>query len=78
MQKRLLRPDEVAIFLGVSKWTVYRWVDEGRLMATKVGPGSLRIFLDSVEALVEGNIIEESIPLTKDSGAEAKKCSNLA
>ena len=61
MQKRLLRPDEVATFLGVSKWTIYRWVDEGRLKATKVGPGCLRIFMDSVEALVKENIINEEV-----------------
>lgn len=74
MQKRLLRPEEVASFLGVSKWTIYRWVDEGRLRATKVGPGCLRIFMDSVEALVEGNIIEEVNPHTKDSGVGIKGC----
>lgn len=59
VQKRLLRPEEVAAILSVSKWTIYRWVDEGRLRATKVGPGCLRIFMDSVEALVEDNIIEK-------------------
>ncbi len=60
MEKRLLRPDEVAAFLSVSKWTIYRWVEEGRLRATKVGPGCLRIFSDSVEVLVEGNRIEDA------------------
>lgn len=71
--KVLLKPDEAASFLGVSKWTIYKWVDEGRLMATKVGPGCLRIFFASVEALEEGNIIEESTPRAKDSGVEMKE-----
>ena len=52
-QKRLLRPDEVAKILGVSRWTVYRWVKEGRLEATKVGRGTLRIFAHSVERLIQ-------------------------
>lgn len=60
MEKRLLKPKEVATILGVSKWTIYRWVEEGRLKATKVGPGCLRIFSDSVEALVEKNVVGET------------------
>lgn len=57
MGKKLLRPDEAASLLGVSKWTIYRWVDEGRLRATKVGPGALRVFAESVEELVERNTV---------------------
>lgn len=57
MKKRLLRPEEAANFLSVSKWTIYRWIEEGRLKATKVGPGCLRIFSDSIEELVEKNCV---------------------
>ena len=57
MKKRLLRPEEAANFLSVSKWTIYRWIEEGRLKATKVGPGCLRIFSESIEDLVEKNTI---------------------
>ncbi|MBI5749787.1 MAG: helix-turn-helix domain-containing protein [Nitrospinae bacterium] len=57
MGKRLLRPEEAANFLSVSKWTIYRWIEEGRLKATKVGPGCLRIFSESIEELVEKNTI---------------------
>lgn len=35
--KALLRPDEVASILRVSRSTVYRWVEEGRLPALKPG-----------------------------------------
>ncbi|MFQ5588420.1 MAG: helix-turn-helix domain-containing protein [Nitrospiria bacterium] len=49
---KLLRPEDVAETLNISKWTVYRWVDEGKLKATKLSPGCLRIFNDSVEALI--------------------------
>ena len=55
MDQPLLRVKEAAQLLQVSKWTIYRWIDEGRLEATKIGGGSLRIFRRSVAALVEGN-----------------------
>ena len=55
MEQPLLRVKEAAQLLQVSKWTIYRWIDEGRLNATKIGGGSLRIFRVSVTALVEGN-----------------------
>ncbi|CBE68960.1 MAG: helix-turn-helix domain-containing protein [Candidatus Methylomirabilis oxygeniifera] len=55
MNKHLLRVDEAAILLSVSRWTIYRWVQEGRLEATKVGKGSLRIFQASVASLIEQN-----------------------
>lgn len=55
MDQPLLRVKEAAQLLKVSKWTIYRWIDEGRLDATKIGGGSLRIFRRSVLALVEGN-----------------------
>jgi excisionase family DNA binding protein len=55
MDQALLRVKEAAKLLHVSKWTVYRWIDEGRLEATKIGGGSLRIFRRSVMTLVEAN-----------------------
>ncbi|MDD5559250.1 helix-turn-helix domain-containing protein [Candidatus Methylomirabilis sp.] len=57
MNKHLLRVDEAAMLLSVSRWTIYRWVQEGRLEATKVGKGSLRIFQTSVARLIEQNRI---------------------
>ncbi|MCA9472686.1 MAG: helix-turn-helix domain-containing protein [Nitrospirales bacterium] len=55
MDKQLLRVGEAAQALNVSRWTIYRWVDEGRLEATKIGKGSLRIFRASVNTLVQDN-----------------------
>ena len=49
-QKRLLRVDEAARILNVSRWTVYRWVEDGRLGGTRLGAGSLRIFSNTVAA----------------------------
>jgi excisionase family DNA binding protein len=48
----LLRIQETAKLLKVSKWTVYRWIEEGRLRATKIGQGSLRVFRTSVSGLI--------------------------
>jgi excisionase family DNA binding protein len=53
MDKILLRVNEAAHILNVSRWTVYRWVEEGRIEATKIGRGSLRIFHQSVSRLIE-------------------------
>ncbi len=55
MEKQLLRVGEAAEALNVSRWTIYRWVEEGRLEATKIGKGSLRIFRHSLNALVQEN-----------------------
>jgi excisionase family DNA binding protein len=53
--KTLLRVGEAAELLSVSRWTIYRWVEEGRLRGTKIGKGSLRIFRESIVALIENN-----------------------
>lgn len=52
MEPALLRVQEVAALLKVSKWTVYRWIEEGRLRATKIGRGSLRVFRESLVGLI--------------------------
>ena len=58
MEPPLLRVQEAAGLLRVSKWTIYRWIDEGRLRATKIGRGSLRVFRTSVSGLIEGARID--------------------
>lgn len=62
IDKRLLRVDEAATLLNVSRWTIYRWVHEGRLEATKLTKGSLRIFRVSVLALIERTLTGGSTP----------------
>ena len=51
-KKELLRPDEAAQLLNVSRWTIYRWVKQGQIEATKIGRGSLRIFRHSLEKVI--------------------------
>ena len=55
MTKQLLRVGEAADVLAVSRWTIYRWVEEGRLEGTKIGLGSLRVFRASLDRLVQNN-----------------------
>lgn len=67
-QKRLLRVDEAARILNVSRWTVYRWVDAGRLGGTRLGAGSLRIFSDTVVALIQSH----SVGIAADMGESGR------
>jgi excisionase family DNA binding protein len=53
MEKSVLRVGEAAELLSVSRWTIYRWVEDGRLRGTKIGKGSLRIFRESVTGLIK-------------------------
>jgi len=64
MDKVLLRVGEAADFLSVSRWTIYRWVEEGRLRGTKIGRGSLRIFHESIAGLVQNNQVAKVGPLS--------------
>ena len=50
--KHLLRPDEVAEYLRVSKKTVHRWVKKGTLDAIKIN-NLVRIPRSAVVALLE-------------------------
>jgi excisionase family DNA binding protein len=59
--KTLLRVEEAADLLAVSRWTVYRWVEEGKLRGTKIGRGSLRIFHESIADLIESNEVDRGV-----------------
>jgi len=50
--KILLRPDEAARILGISKRTVYNLYYNGRISAVKIR-GSLRIRSESIRRLLE-------------------------
>jgi excisionase family DNA binding protein len=45
---------EAAELLGISKWTVYRLVKEGRLTLVKVGKRASGIPADSLRGLMKG------------------------
>ncbi|MGB4068993.1 MAG: helix-turn-helix domain-containing protein [Nitrospira sp.] len=59
MEPVLLRVQETAKLLKVSKWTIYRWIEEGRLTAVKLGPGSLRVVRTSVDELLRKSEVPE-------------------
>jgi excisionase family DNA binding protein len=61
MEKLLLRVEEAAEMLSVSRWTIYRWVEEGRLEATKLGRGTLRIFRASLLKMVDQNRTQDGV-----------------
>ena len=52
MQKRFLRPDEVALLLALSRRTVYRMIRDGRLSGVKLGAGPWRIPWEGLEAML--------------------------
>lgn len=64
-QKATLRVEEAAALLSVSRWTIYRWVEAGRLQGTRLGRGSLRIFRESAVSLIEHNHV--GLPTTSPS-----------
>lgn len=66
--KPLLRVDEAAQILNVSRWTVYRWVEAGRLGGTRLGVGSLRIFSETVAALIDLHCVG-NVPAPVPGGA---------
>jgi len=41
--KKLFRPDELAEIFGVSKQTVYLWIETGELEAVRIGKKTIRI-----------------------------------
>jgi excisionase family DNA binding protein len=71
--KRLLRVDEAARLLNVSRWTVYRWVEAGQLGGTRIGAGSLRIFSDTVAALINHHCVGASAATETAQGNRTQK-----
>lgn len=75
--KRLLRVDEAARILNISRWTVYRWVEAGRLGATRIGVGSLRIFSETVAALIDHHCVGGSADIERAGATEETPTSHL-
>jgi excisionase family DNA binding protein len=51
-EKRFYRPDEVAKLLSISRRTVYRMTNDGRLQGVKWGNGPWRITAESISKLM--------------------------
>jgi excisionase family DNA binding protein len=72
MDKQLLRVGEAAQALNVSRWTIYRWVEEGRLQSARTGKGSLRIFRASLTALIERGRTKSFNLIRKSAGMRVR------
>jgi excisionase family DNA binding protein len=72
-QKQLLRVEEAAKILNVSRWTIYRWVEDGRLGGTRLGAGSLRIFSNTVAALIDHHCVGVPVAATTPLGSQPLK-----
>jgi len=51
-RKMFLRPDEAAVYLSVSKRTIYTWIDKGKLQAVRIGK-LLRIPQESITKITK-------------------------
>lgn len=51
-RERLLSPQEFADLLSISRWTVYAWLQEGKIRSVKIGR-LVRIPESEVERLVQ-------------------------
>lgn len=74
MEKVLFRVGEAADFLSVSRWTIYRWLEQGKLKGTKIGKGSVRVFRDSLDGLIQQNRTDDWI---RSSNPAAEPPSNV-
>lgn len=55
--KALLRVDEVADFFGVTKKTIYNWINDGVLPANKIN-GVIRIPREIVKSLMDESVYD--------------------
>ncbi len=77
-QKKLLCVDKAAQMLNVSRWTVHRWVETGRLGGTRLGVGSLRIISETVAALIDLHCVGVSRPhQSRQSRAHTNICMRI-
>lgn len=51
LKKDYYRPDEVAIYFSISRRTVYRWIETGKIEAVKVGK-MLRVPREALENII--------------------------
>lgn len=53
--KPYFRPDEVARLFAVSRSTVYRWIEEGRLRSVRIAGSTVRIERQAVIKIIDEN-----------------------
>ncbi|OHB72101.1 MAG: hypothetical protein A2W23_08685 [Planctomycetes bacterium RBG_16_43_13] len=50
--KLLFRPDEVAKIIGVTRQTVYNWIQEGKIQVCRTPGGQYRVLRGEVERIL--------------------------
>ncbi len=53
ISERLLKTREVCEILGISKWTLYRWIEEGRIRVVRIASGRYRIPESELRRIIE-------------------------
>jgi excisionase family DNA binding protein len=53
MQDKLLRPEDAAELLGVSRTAIYTWMKQGRIKPVKLPNGRYRIALSEIQRVME-------------------------
>jgi excisionase family DNA binding protein len=53
MQDKLLRPEDAADLLGVSRTAMYTWMKQGRIKPVKLPNGRYRIALSEIQRVME-------------------------
>jgi len=62
LTKEIMTPEQVADFLQLNPTTIYRYIREGKLIASKIGR-QYRIPKNSVDLLLIANIIPKGLKL---------------
>lgn len=68
----ILTPNEVANRLKVHLMTVYRWISSGRLEASRLPGGGLRIDAKEIEKLLDQTAIGSRMSRRKNSASRRK------
>jgi excisionase family DNA binding protein len=54
----LLTVRQAATLLGVSRWTLYRAIEQGSIRHVRLGPQTVRFRVEDLEALVRARTVE--------------------
>lgn len=50
---------EAAKYLGISRRTIYRWIDKGIIKVYEIGPGVKRIKKEDLDRILSGEMARE-------------------
>jgi excisionase family DNA binding protein len=53
VKRLMISPQDAADMLSVDRDTIFRWIKDGRLPATKLSPRVVRIRIADIEAMID-------------------------